>query len=930
MKRLFCCIGLILIIAACSKVEEGNENSTQKPETPKGEIKIDDTSADFTSEGGSEVVTFKSSGAWTAEVINSRADSWCSVNPTSGAAGDAKVTVTTKANDTPDDRTASIIIKTGTASRAINVSQKQKDALTVTASKFEVGSEGGEITIEAKANIDFEYEIEGSAQEWISYQTTRALKTSSLVFNVAANESTEKREGKIVIRSGEFNETVSIYQNGSNPCIVLTQNEYIVPYEGGSLSVEVKSNVDVTMEISEGTDWVSENTTRALSTNTYNFNISMNDSYDNRSAEIRFTNKENNISEIVCITQMQRNEILVTDSEHEISSKGGILEFEIQSNVDYEVTVSDNAKYWIQQVETRGLESQTLYFSIGENSSHEIREGTITISYGTIAKSIKVKQLGTTDALDAERALLIEFYKATNGDNWVKNTNWCSDKPVKEWYGITTDSKGFVYSILLENNNLVGEIRRELGRLSHLRNLKCSSNQLVSLDVSDCTNLAYLVCSHNLLKELDVTNLKDLETLSCGNNMLEKLDVSNLTKLTWLNCGYNKIIELDVSNCPDLEYLYAAGIPNLTITITREQDFDYSISGNSRFIYKGESNDIYVSVDYSQDGITRQLQKASIGDGIDIVLMGDGYTDRLIADGTYDKTMRIAMEKFFTEEPYKSFRDYFNVHTVNVVSPNEIYTDESTTALECWFGEGTNVGGNDNKAFTYSLKAIDEDRMDEAIIIVIMNSSSHAGTCWIYSTTYGDWGNGVSVSYFPAGKDAERLARVLHHEACGHGFAKLADEYIDYADAEIPPEDIEARKKNEKYGWWKNIDFTNDPTKVKWSHFLADPRYEQEGLGVFEGALYYGYGAYRPTENSIMRDETSGFNAPSREAIYYRIHKLAYGADWKYDYEEFVKWDEKNRKKEETRGVPYRLDDTEDFQPTHPPVVINKSWRDAR
>lgn len=36
------------------------------------------------------------------------------------------------------------------------------------------------------------------------------------------------------------------------------------------------------------------------------------------------------------------------------------------------------------------------------------------------------------------------------------------------------------------------------------------------------------------------------------------------------------------------------------------------------------------------------------------------------------------------------------------------------------------------------------------------------------------------------------------------------------------------------------------------------------------------------------------FNAPSREAIYYRIHKLAYGEDWQYDYETFVQQDLKN------------------------------------
>jgi hypothetical protein len=113
----------------------------------------------------------------------------------------------------------------------------------------------------------------------------------------------------------------------------------------------------------------------------------------------------------------------------------------------------------------------------------------------------------------------------------------------------------------------------------------------------------------------------------------------------------------------------------------------------------------------------------------------------------------------------------------------------------------------------------------------------------------------------------------------------------------------------EQFGWYKNIDYirfdwqTHEPiydyineSTVKWRHFLSDPRYANEGLGIYEGAFTYYMGAYRPTENSIMHHKTGGFNAPSREAIYIRIHKLAYGDDWEYDYEEFVKYDAKNRK----------------------------------
>ena len=313
--------------------------------------------------------------------------------------------------------------------------------------------------------------------------------------------------------------------------------------------------------------------------------------------------------------------------------------------------------------------------------------------------------------------------------------------------------------------------------------------------------------------------------------------------------------------------------------------------------------------------------------------MGDAYSDRLIANGTYDKVMNTAMEKFFTEEPYKSYRDHFNVYSVTAVSDNEVYTDKSSTTFAGYFGgEGTTlVGGNDEKVFSYAEKAISSERIDDALIVVMMNSSKYAGTCYMYNISEGDWGRGASISYFPIGVDDNALAQVLHHEAGGHGFSKLADEYAYKDMGAIPDSEIEQKKSYEPYGWWKNADFTSDPTKVKWSHFLTDTRYANDGLGVFEGAFTYWTGAYKPTVNSIMNNNTDGFNAPSREAIYYRIHKLAYGEDWEYDYEEFVEWDAKNRKTAAaTRGVPYRLDRPKDFKPLHPPVIVNTSWQNAK
>lgn len=382
-----------------------------------------------------------------------------------------------------------------------------------------------------------------------------------------------------------------------------------------------------------------------------------------------------------------------------------------------------------------------------------------------------------------------------------------------------------------------------------------------------------------------------------------------------------------------------AAIPNVTI-VDKNKEVVFStilddeitpFSDILAFFEEKFPDEKYSTSDYSQDGKVTTLQTASEGEGINIVLMGDAYSDRQIEDGTYEADMRFMYENLFAEEPFKSYKEMFNVYYVNVVSATEGYLYEDTS-LGTYFGGGTSVGGNDQKCFEYALKALTAEDMSEALVIVAMNSDAYAGTCYMYypESTSGTYGTGTSVAYFPKGKDQETFLQLLHHEACGHGFAKLADEYA-YEDMGTVPSDYvsQIRTQHNEWGWWKNVDFTSDPTAVRWSHFINDTRYANEGLGAYEGGLTYWSGVWRPTENSIMRYNTGGFNAPSREAIWYRIHKLAYGDSWEYDYEDFVVYDAVNRTTSTSVQKSRKNYVEKPFEPTSPPVVVGKSWRDA-
>ena len=224
-----------------------------------------------------------------------------------------------------------------------------------------------------------------------------------------------------------------------------------------------------------------------------------------------------------------------------------------------------------------------------------------------------VKEFETGES-DGMREFLVKLYHDTDGDNWTRNDNWLSDKPITEWYGVSHDyyiTSG--YRIQLVDNNLKGKV--DLSNCSMLHELNIRENDLITaidvsnceylrrlkllvhegkveyIDASGCINLAeaeYLfnVESVNLsnsgiggyfsasdVKKIDVSNTeievvnmnrgnteslnlsgcKKLKTVLCFDNQLSDLKVSGCDLLEELNCSGNKLSVLDIIDCPFLE-----------------------------------------------------------------------------------------------------------------------------------------------------------------------------------------------------------------------------------------------------------------------------------------------------------------------------------------------------------------------------------------
>lgn len=424
----------LIIVCSC---KDDNEDPT--PGQPTNSITLEDSNTHpvLPQDGGTITIPFTATGDWSASLMNNRAEGWITVSPTSGKAGDVLLSLTATANDTYDERNATIVLKCGTVTKNIVLTQKQQDAILVSASKYEMETKGGEIKVEVQSNVSYEVEIGVDWIKQVDTSNTRALSTSTLNFTIDTNDTGEKREGKIIVKSGNLSETITVYQ-GYGDFVALTKRDFTLPEEGGVVDIEIKSTVDYEAKILDDVDWITEIQSRAVSTHTRYYQVAPNESYDPREAKIVFYSLEDeSLADTVSVYQMYKGAILVARNEYQFGIEGGDFTLTVSSNLEFDVSVSDE---WIQQIGTRGLVDTGLNFTILENTERKEREGTITVKDKNSDKQqiVTVKQTTT----DLEREALIALYKATNGEHWTNNDNWCSDKPITEWYGVHKDDDG--------------------------------------------------------------------------------------------------------------------------------------------------------------------------------------------------------------------------------------------------------------------------------------------------------------------------------------------------------------------------------------------------------------------------------------------------------------------------------------------------------
>lgn len=362
--------------------------------------------------------------------------------------------------------------------------------------------------------------------------------------------------------------------------------------------------------------------------------------------------------------------------------------------------------------------------------------------------------------------------------------------------------------------------------------------------------------------------------------------------------------EWEVASKPDwCEVSPASGNKKTEVTLTIKGMAKNADSRDGKVVFRLKDKDYTHECSVSQYGYEYgedewiTLQKATKGNngGINIVLLGDGFNAKDIASGKYLKDIKQEVEYFFGIEPYKTYRDYFNVYTAIPLSTESGVGTVNTiryNRFNTTFTGGVGLKADYDEVFNYALGAptVNKSNLNQTLIIMVPNSTDYGGICQM-------WEDGSAIAFCPQSTYGYPLDTrgVIQHEAGGHGFGKLGDEYIyhnafiDFCDCTCCGHVFEFNAAK-SLGWFDNLELTGKMHSVGWSHLIFDNRYS-DIVDIYEGGYMHNRGVFRSEPNSCMNNDIPYYSTISRESIVKRIK--AYAGET-YSFEDFVKNDKRD------------------------------------
>lgn len=287
--------------------------------------------------------------------------------------------------------------------------------------------------------------------------------------------------------------------------------------------------------------------------------------------------------------------------------------------------------------------------------SFSVEGGEVVWKFGDYSvKNVESVDLPTPEeSLAQARQALINFYNATDGAHWKSNTNWCSDKPLDEWYGIETSGYPYVYRLMLHDNNIKGELPQKgfLTKIGPCRYVSLGPNHLSGQIPKEAAGNLTIEELHIQKNELtgglpaEIFKLPYLKSFSAGQNHLTgtvpegAAYLMQSDQLELLGNDFSGDLPADIINHPQFHlnwhtvvpqsgHLNMPTIPGYRLSVT-------DMSGNklnTEDVYKNNNYTLIFNYSSAQSAFTDKLKiayKQYKQKGFEVLGMAPGDADQI-------------------------------------------------------------------------------------------------------------------------------------------------------------------------------------------------------------------------------------------------------------------------------------------------------------
>ena len=433
-------------------------------------FKADQKSFDVPMEGGTVTVNMESNVSY--DVIIPEDCDWVTLPSAARTRGvqPSVVTLKVKENKSYHDRNVVVNIANKDAGVSIPITIQQPFNTVFTADKtaFDVAMEGGTITVNLQTNISYDVKIPDDC-DWItlaakSRPKSRAATTEAIVLRVKENPGYKDRDAVVTIGNKDAGAEIKISIHQPFTTIFKAdKTAFDVDMEGGTVTVNMESNVSYDVSIPAGCDWITMPTaarttsnssklkaqslkSRGTTTQAVVFRVKENTSYKDREAVITIANKEAGVSIAIYIHQPFATAFKVDKNEFEVPMEGGTVTVNVESNIGYDVKIPSGCN-WISQVSssrTRGTQSSVVMLRVNENTSGSDRKAVVTIgnTNAGVSASITITQPFTTVFKADKTAFDVDTDGGTVTVNMESNVSYDVSIPSTcDWITLPTSSR---------------------------------------------------------------------------------------------------------------------------------------------------------------------------------------------------------------------------------------------------------------------------------------------------------------------------------------------------------------------------------------------------------------------------------------------------------------------------------------------------------